>query len=116
MTTVSTTGAATTATQTSPARGFGALGSADFLKLMTTQLQQQDPFDPMDNKDMLAQMAQFSSLSETTGINSGVSDLKAIMQDISAKLDAVIAAQDGARATSAQTATAPSAATTTPAA
>jgi flagellar hook assembly protein FlgD len=42
--------------------GFAALGQGDFLKLMTAQLQQQDPFAPVDNKEMLAQMAQFSAL------------------------------------------------------
>ncbi len=42
------------------------LGQDEFLKLMTTQLQNQDPFAPMDNGDFIAQMAQFSSV---TGIN-----------------------------------------------
>ena len=32
------------------------LGQEDFLKLMTTQLQNQDPFAPMDNGDFIAQM------------------------------------------------------------
>ena len=32
------------------------LGQSDFLKLMTTQLQNQDPFAPMDNGDFIAQM------------------------------------------------------------
>ena len=41
------------------------LGQSDFLKLMTTQLQNQDPFAPMDNGDFIAQMAQFSTV---TGI------------------------------------------------
>jgi flagellar basal-body rod modification protein FlgD len=38
------------------------LGQADFLKLMTTQLQNQDPFAPMDNGEFLAQIAQFSTV------------------------------------------------------
>ncbi|NBR79501.1 MAG: flagellar biosynthesis protein FlgJ, partial [Alphaproteobacteria bacterium] len=37
------------------------LGQADFLKLMTTQLQNQDPFAPMENAEFIAQMAQFST-------------------------------------------------------
>jgi flagellar basal-body rod modification protein FlgD len=40
-----------------------------FLKLMTTQLQYQDPFAPMDNNQMVAQMAQFSSLSSMADSN-----------------------------------------------
>lgn len=45
------------------------LGESDFLTLMTTQLQQQDPFEPVDNKDMIAQMAQFSSLAGISQMN-----------------------------------------------
>ena len=41
------------------------LGQEDFLKLMTTQLQNQDPFAPMENAEFIAQMAQFSTV---TGI------------------------------------------------
>jgi flagellar basal-body rod modification protein FlgD len=64
--------------------GFAALGQRDFIKLMTTQLQQQDPFAPVDNKEMLAQMAQFSSLAGIDGVNK-------TLQEISGKLDAVLA-------------------------
>ena len=38
------------------------LGQEDFLKLMTVQLQNQDPFAPVDNADFIAQMAQFSTV------------------------------------------------------
>ena len=69
--------------------GFAALGQADFIKLMTVQLQQQDPFEPVDNKEMLAQMAQFSSLAGIDGVNT-------TLQQISAKLDAVLASQAAA--------------------
>lgn len=40
-----------------------------FLKLLTTQMQYQDPFAPMDNNQMVAQMAQFSSLSSMAESN-----------------------------------------------
>ena len=46
-----------------------SLGQEDFLKLMTTQLQNQDPFAPMDNGDFIAQMAQFSTVTGITEIN-----------------------------------------------
>ena len=39
------------------------IGQADFLKLMTTQLQAQDPFKPMDSSQFLGQIAQFSQVS-----------------------------------------------------
>lgn len=38
------------------------LSQQDFLKVLTTQLQFQDPLKPMDNDQFLAQMAQFSTL------------------------------------------------------
>ena len=53
------------------------LGQADFLKLMTTQLQNQDPFTPMDNADFIAQMAQFSTVTGITDMGEtlkGMSD------------------------------------------
>lgn len=67
--------------------GMQSLGQADFLKLLTTQLTMQDPLAPADNKEMLAQMAQFSALAATT--ESG-----ATLEDISAKLDRLITAQE----------------------
>ena len=51
------------------------MGATDFLKLLTVQMQQQDPTDPMDQKDMLAQMASFTTLSNSSEMNS---TLKAI--------------------------------------
>ena len=52
-----------------------ALGQEDFLKLMTTQLQNQDPFAPMDNGDFIAQMAQFSTVTGITEINTNLTNL-----------------------------------------
>ena len=42
------------------------LGQEDFLKLMTVQLQNQDPFAPVDNAHFIAQMAQFSTVTGIT--------------------------------------------------
>ncbi len=39
-----------------------ALNQADFLKLMTTQLSNQDPTNPQDQSQFLAQLAQFSTV------------------------------------------------------
>lgn len=56
---------------TKPKKGPGQpkLGQEDFMKLMTTQLNNQDPFKPMENGDFLTQMAQFSAVS-------GLKDIK----------------------------------------
>ena len=40
----------------------GQMDQNDFLRLMTTQLTTQDPFNPVDNTQMVAQMAQFSQV------------------------------------------------------
>ena len=51
------------------------LGQSDFLKLMTTQLQNQDPFAPMDNGDFIAQMAQFSTVTGIQEMNGSIGKL-----------------------------------------
>lgn len=45
------------------------LDQGDFLKLLTTQLKNQDPLKPIENEAFVAQMAQFSSLSGITEMN-----------------------------------------------
>ena len=52
-----------------------SLGQSDFLKLMTTQLQNQDPFAPMDNGDFIAQMAQFSTVTGIGEVNASLGKL-----------------------------------------
>jgi flagellar basal-body rod modification protein FlgD len=51
------------------ATGVGAMNQNDFLKLMTTQLTTQDPFNPVDNTQMVAQMAQFSQVAGIAQMN-----------------------------------------------
>jgi len=55
------------------------LGQEDFLKLMTTQLQNQDPFAPMENAEFIAQMAQFSTV---TGITEMGESLKGLASQL----------------------------------
>jgi len=61
-------------------RSQSELGTTDFLRLMTEQLKQQDPFAPTDNTQMVAQMAQMSSSSGIAEMNTS---LKGIATQIS---------------------------------
>ncbi|VAW73587.1 Flagellar basal-body rod modification protein FlgD [hydrothermal vent metagenome] len=51
------------------------LGQEQFLQLMTTQLQNQDPFKPMESGDFLTQIAQFSTVEGIGELNTGFEQL-----------------------------------------
>ncbi len=40
----------------------GSMGKTDFLNLLATQLQYQDPMNPVDNSEFISQLAQFTAL------------------------------------------------------
>jgi flagellar basal-body rod modification protein FlgD len=72
---------------TSPAATAGALagngaslGQADFVKLLTTQMQYQDPMNPISNTDFVAQLAQFSSLQGMQQLNSSINQMLLLQQ------------------------------------
>ncbi len=46
---------------------------ADYMKLLVTQLRNQNPLEPLDNKDMSAQLAQFSQLQQVENLNTSFS-------------------------------------------
>lgn len=51
------------------AKPNGELGQKAFLKLMITQMQNQDPLSPQENTEFIAQLAQFSSVESLDQLN-----------------------------------------------
>lgn len=55
------------------------LGQDDFLKILITQLQHQDPTAPMEDKEFIAQMAQFSSLEQIRNMSQSMQQLSGLI-------------------------------------
>jgi flagellar basal-body rod modification protein FlgD len=52
-----------------------AMGKDAFMKLLVAQISHQNPLKPMDDTAFVAQLAQFSALEQTIGINKRLDDL-----------------------------------------
>ena len=55
------------------------LGQDAFMKLLTTQLANQDPLKPQDNGEFIAQLAQFSSLEQLSNIQTTLTDIGKVL-------------------------------------
>ena len=52
------------------------LGQNEFLKLLVTQMRNQDPMKPVSDTEFIAQMAQFSSLEQTKTMSADITKLR----------------------------------------
>jgi flagellar basal-body rod modification protein FlgD len=72
----------------SPVTGDGGLpnglGRQEFLQLLVTQLQNQDPLNPIQDREFIAQMAQLSTLEATNNLAAQVQQMVAGQQQLGA--------------------------------
>ncbi|MHA0855968.1 flagellar hook capping FlgD N-terminal domain-containing protein [Paenibacillus sp. CMAA1364] len=59
------------------------MGKDQFLKILITQLQNQDPMQPLQDKEFIAQMAQFTSVEQLMNISSQLTTLNQSLGSVS---------------------------------
>jgi len=66
------------------------LGKDSFLKLLITQMGNQDPLSPMDNKDTIAQLAQFTSVEQLINISDQIGKMSQSLGNTSGLIGKVV--------------------------
>jgi len=78
----------------STSTGNSIMGQDDFLKLLVSQLQNQDPMNPMDGTQFASQLAQFASVEQLNNINTSlqtsISSSQLLNQSISNALSTTV--------------------------
>ena len=69
------TPAASPAAPAATGRGMGELGSQEFLKLMLTELTNQDPLEPTDNEALLRQISSIRDIELSTSLTESIRQL-----------------------------------------
>ena len=88
--TTSTTGSTTSSSATA-SNPYSKLGASDYMKLLTTEMKNQDPTAPVDQTQMIAQMASFSQLS-------GITEMDSTLKTMNSTLSSILTAQQAAAA------------------
>lgn len=73
------TGGSTAQSAITQAAG-GAMGKDEFVKLLVTEMKNQDPLSPMDGKELAAQLAQFSSVEQLVNVNTKLDGLTQLLR------------------------------------
>lgn len=73
----------TSSDSTTKTTGNSTLGKDQFLKILITQLQNQDPMQPMEDKEFIAQMAQFTSVEQLMNISTQLTAMNQSLGSVS---------------------------------
>lgn len=73
-------GLSSAGTSTRKTSNKGELGRDQFLKLLITQLKNQDPLSPMESVEFTSQLAQFSSLEQLFAVGDSLQAIKSSLQ------------------------------------
>ncbi len=66
----------------------------DFMTLLVTEMQYQNPLEPMDNQQMASQLAQFTQLELTEGMNDNIGTMNETMSKLNSSFEgAMVVAQ-----------------------
>lgn len=87
----------TTSTTSAASSGIG-LTSNQFLSLLTTQLQNQNPLNPTDPNQFTSEMVQYAGLSEQIDTNSKLDTLSTTMSNVLTQVSLLVS-NSGAAAT-----------------
>ncbi|EMI13401.1 MULTISPECIES: flagellar hook assembly protein FlgD [Bacillus] len=74
-------------TSSTAAKKTDTLGRDQFLKILLTQLQNQDPTNPIDDREFVTQLATFSSLEQQMNMNESITQMNQIMSTFVAHQD-----------------------------
>lgn len=72
------TGINTSTNNTIQNQATSQLGRDEFLKILITQLQNQDPLNPMDDREFVTQLAQFSTLEQIQSMSADITSMKGL--------------------------------------
>ncbi|HUY91743.1 MAG TPA: flagellar hook capping FlgD N-terminal domain-containing protein [Pirellulales bacterium] len=70
-----TQSATSTAKNSTNASSFASLTPDDFLKMLITELQNQDPMNPTDNTQILQQISEMSNIAATSSLTSSLNGM-----------------------------------------